>query len=331
MNFTDTRFQHAFNYDNISLAPRVASTLMHRTEAKPSMQLGGVELRVPILGSPMADVCGVEMCVALGQLGAMGILHRFWSIDAEVTALGEVLQAPGVEGRVGAAVGITDNWRERFAALHQHGCRIFCLDTANGAHEQVSEALHWIRNNADDVFLITGNVATKEAFAWLQGAGADAIRVSIAGGGVCETKNETGVYVPTPYAVWEVAEAQNRAMIVGDGGVRLPADFCKLLALGADVVMLGSALAGTKEAPGAVLKEGGNLYKIMRGSASFSVQQSAGNVAPEYVEGDETFVRYKGKVADVIGRYLNGLRSSMSYMNAHNLTEYRNNCSFIIH
>jgi IMP dehydrogenase len=105
---------------------------------------------------------------------------------------------------------------------------------------------------------------------------------------------------------------------------------CKLLALGADLVMVGSALAGTREAPGRVIVVDGKKLKIMRGAASFSVQQQAGTEDPGYVEGTETLVPYKGGVDDVVRRYLAGLRSSMSYMGARTLEEYRQNVSFIV-
>jgi IMP dehydrogenase len=112
--------------------------------------------------------------------------------------------------------------------------------------------------------------------------------------------------------------------------VRTPADFCKLLALGADAVMVGSALAGTKEAPGNVISMEGKKYKVMRGAASFSVQQQSGNASPGYVEGTETLVPYRDTVTTVLHRYLAGLQSSMSYMNARTLDAYRHNVAFML-
>jgi IMP dehydrogenase len=157
----------------------------------------------------------------------------------------------------------------------------------------------------------------------------DAIRVGIAGGSVCETRDETGVFVPTPYTVAAAASVRTRALIIGDSGIRTPADMCKLLALGADCVMVGSALAGTKEAPGRVIVVDGKKFKIMRGAASFSVQREFEGGDPEYIEGSETMVPYKGRVEDVVRRYLAGLRSSMSYMDARTLDEYRRNATFL--
>lgn len=322
----------AFDYEHLTLVPRVASSLEHRGDALPELRLGDAHLTVPLIGSPMPDVCGMDMCQVLAREGALGILHRFQPIEAQRQEFTDAARpaADGVGAPVGAAVGVTGDYRERFQALYAAGCRIVCLDTANGAHVQVERALAWVREQARDVCVVAGNVASAEAFTWLEERGADAIRVGIAGGSVCETRTETGVYAPTPYAVAEVAAARRRALIIGDSGVRNPADFCKLLALGADGVMVGSALAGTREAPGRVIVTEGKQYKIMRGAASFSVQYDVGNTKPDYVEGAETLVPYRGPASSVVRRYVAGLRSSMSYMNARTLDDYRANARFLI-
>jgi GMP reductase len=323
----------AFDYDHITLVPRVASTLLHRADARPEMPFGPLRLSLPLLGSPMPDVCGQEMCQALSREGALGVLHRFQPITAQVLALTAAGADPTAAGSlpgIGAAIGVTGDYQERFQALYAAGCRVFCLDTANGAHLQVERTLAWVRGEASDVFVIAGNVASGEAFSWLEERGADAVRVGIAGGAVCETKTETGVYAPTPYTVAEAVAVRKRALVIGDSGVRTPSDFCKLLALGADVVMVGSALAGTREAPGSVIVSEGKKYKIMRGAASFSVQQDIGKSDPEYVEGAETLVPYRGTVTTVLRRYLAGLQSSMSYMDARTLSEYRAHVSFLL-
>jgi IMP dehydrogenase len=316
---------HAFDFDHVSLVPRGASSLRHRSDADPAVELGPLRLSLPLVGSPMPDVCGPEMCLALAEHGTVGVLHRFHPVEEQIRQL----RALSSRRDVPVAVGVTGDFHERFTALHEAGARIFCLDTANGAHDQVGRAISWMRREADDIFLIAGNVASAESFQWLEERGVDAIRVGIAGGSVCETRTETGVYVPTPYAVYEAARVRRRALLIADGGVRTPADLCKLLALGADVVMVGSALAGTDEAPGRMIVVDGKPFKIMRGAASFSVQQEAGRDDPLYVEGAETLVPAKGPVAAVIRRYLAGLRSSMSYMNARTLDEFRRNARFV--
>jgi IMP dehydrogenase/GMP reductase len=211
----------AFDFDDVSLLPRVRSTLAHRTEALPVVDVGPVRLTVPIIGSPMPDVCGVDMCRALGEYGALGVLPRFQSLEDQEA---ELLEVAAAGGPLAAALGVTGDYRERFARIVETGCRIVCLDTANGAHEQVGLAVRWIREQGTTVFLIAGNVASAETFRWLEDHGVDAIRVGIAGGSVCETRTETGVHAPTPYSVYECAQVRGHVQAPrarrrrGDGG-----------------------------------------------------------------------------------------------------------------
>ncbi len=200
----------AFNYDDLALVPRVVSTLAHRADAQPATHFGPFRLALPLLGSPMPDVCGADMCRVLAREGAMGPLHRFQPIESQQREFEQASrQQETTATAVSAAIGITGDYRERFQALYAAGCRVFCLDTANGAHVQVEQALIWLRGRASDLFLVAGNVASAEAFRWLEERGADAIRVGIAGGSVCETRTETGVFVPTPYAVAEASAVRS--------------------------------------------------------------------------------------------------------------------------
>jgi IMP dehydrogenase len=319
----------AIDFASLSLVPRVVSTVTHRAQVRCQVALGGVALDGPIIASPMPDVCGPAMCRTLAELGCLGVLHRFQPIATQVEQFARATAGLPPGRAVAAAVGITGDHLERFTALHAAGCRIVCLDTANGAHRQVAATLEAVKRRAPETFVIAGNVASAEAFLWLEEQGADAIRVGIAGGALCETRTETGIYVPTPQAVVEALSVRRRALVIGDGGVRRPGDLCLLLALGADAVMLGSALSGTREATGREIVLRGRRYKVARGAASLSVQVEMGRSQPEHVEGAETIVPYRGDAAAVVQRYLAGLRSSMAYMDAGDLGAYRRNASFV--
>lgn len=319
----------AIDFGHLSLVPRVVSTIAHRAAVRCHLRLGPVVLDGPLVASPMPDVSGPQLCRALAELGCLGILHRFQPIAQQVEQFAAATGGLAPGRAVAAAIGVAGDYRERFAALHDAGCRIVCIDTANGAHTQVADAIDAVKRRAPDAFVITGNVASAEGFRWLEEQGADAIRVGIAGGALCKTRTETAVYVPTPHAVREAAAVRRRALVIGDGGVRSPGDFCILLALGADAVMLGSALAGTREANGREIVMRGRRYKVARGAASLSVQQQMGRADPEHVEGAETMVPYRGEAGAVVQRYLAGLRSSMAYMDAHDLAGYRRNVSFV--
>jgi IMP dehydrogenase/GMP reductase len=319
----------AIDFANLGLVPRTISSITHRADVDCGVTLGEVALEIPLVASPMPDVSGPEMCVAMAQLGGIGILHRFQPVRAQVEQFARAAAAAPAGRVVGAAVGIAGDFRERFTALCDAGCRLVCLDTANGAHTQVASAIEWVKRAAPDAFVVTGNVGSAETFRWLEEQGADAIRVGIGGGALCETRTETGIYAPTPQAVLEAVGVRRRALIIGDGGARNPGDLCKLLALGADAVMLGSALAGTSEAAGRELTMRGRRYKVARGAASLSVQLEMGRTDPQHVEGAETMVPYRGETAAVVRRYVAGLRSSMAYLDAPDLDAYRRNATFI--
>lgn len=316
----------ACNYSDISIVPRHVSEIESRSCVNTSVKFCNTELRLPIIGSPMPDVCDSDMCHELFKNGCFGFLHRFQDINSQ---LKEYKKHHFTQ--LGCAIGVNGDYLDRFKILYDNGCRIFCLDTANGANILVKRAINNLSKYKDS-FLIVGNVASKECFKWLSELGIYGIRVGIAGGGVCSTKTETGIYYPMASLLNSISETKEKyklnTIIMADGGIKIPADMCKALGLGANLIMLGSLLAGCKESPAQVLKIDNKLYKVLRGAASFSVQKEFG-VNPTYVEGMETLVEYSGHVYNILKRFENGLRSSMSYLNAPDLETFRKNVDFI--
>jgi IMP dehydrogenase len=203
---------------------------------------------------------------------------------------------------------------------------------ANGFNTAIEPTIRQIRD-LKNTYIICGNVDSEEGFQYLSDLGVDAIRVGIGTGSMCTTSIMTGVGQGIVSSIQECRTIKekigSKSLIIADGGIRVVGDVAKAITVGADAVMVGRMLAGTKEAEGNILKYNGKLYKAYRGSASYAVQQKRGK-NPYYIEGDETIVEYKGGVQNILDQIDAGLRSSMSYMAANNLEQLKKNGSYVI-
>ena len=247
--------------------------------------------------------------------------------------------------RVGAAIGVVGDYLERAQELVQAGADVLVVDVAHGDSDHTIRAVEVVRAKLGSVELVAGNVATAGGVAALASAGVDAVKVGVGPGSICVTRIVAGVGVPQLTAVMESAREADRhgVPIIADGGIRSSGDVAKALAAGASTVMLGNLLAGTTESPGLTIRRNGRPYKISRGMASAEasldriVREQPGlgwadwedaieDVVPE---GVEAVVPYRGDVGEVVFQLVGGLRSGMSYCDAHNLAELRQNASFV--
>ena len=229
-----------------------------------------------------------------------------------------------------AAIGVTGDYLERAQELVNANCKILCVDVAHGHHISVREALKNLKKKfGQDVILIAGNVATAKAFEDLSRWGADAIRVGIGGGSICSTRIQTGHGVPTLQSIIDCVESSGEAKIIADGGIRNSGDIVKAIAAGADLVMLGSLLAGTDESPGQVFSSAeGKKYKVYRGMASVEAQVDWRGEARS-LEGVSTTIPYKGSVKKILKDLEQNIRSGMSYTGAEDLSELYYNSEMI--
>ena len=314
-------FHQSLTYDDISLIPTAVSRIKSRTEANTLCEFLGEKLNLPVLSSPMDTVTGIEMAKELSRLGCIGILNRFDS------SLEEVLhdQKNGVNLKaVSVALNTPMDKVEKLAEKDY----MICIDTANANNKAVLCHTEEIKKKFN-IKIIVGNIAHGASLEQLESAGADAVRVGIGSGSVCTTSIQTGIGIGQVSSLLNVLysryDKKLKIKVIADGGIKSPGDVAKAIALGADVVMLGRMLSGTKETPGEVIKYNGQLWKKYRGSASFGVK-----MRNEFIEGEETMVPYKGVVKNVIDGISDGLRSSMSYMDCLNLEELRKIDTFAI-
>lgn len=239
---------------------------------------------------------------------------------------------------VGGSVGVHGDYLERAQALVKAGVDVLVVDIAHGHSEMMFNAIKKIREVCGDVQIIAGNIATAEAARDLCEAGVDALKVGVGPGTICITRLVTGCGVPQLTAVLSVAEVakQYGVPVIADGGIQKSGDIVKALGAGADTVMLGGLLAGTKESPGQIMNRGDKKYKVCRGSASFAVaqrrqavQQEGKNLNEVVPEGVESVVLYKGPVAELVGQLVGGLKSGMSYTNSRTIADLQNNVDFM--
>ncbi|MCL4399252.1 IMP dehydrogenase [Candidatus Parvarchaeota archaeon] len=234
---------------------------------------------------------------------------------------------------VGASVGIGSDYLERTKALIEAEADFIVVDVANGYLQKTADAVRSIKKTFN-VQVIAGNVATKEGVENLKRAGADSIKVGIGPGGACLTRTVAGVGYPQLSAIIECSKSG--IPIIADGGITKSADFAKAMAGCADIVMIGSLIAGTDESPGSIVTKSNSNYKFYRGMASVNAFASKALKLDEDVdiggytpEGTEMLIPYKGSAIKIINNLVGGLRSAMTYLGAANIEEFRKNARFV--
>ena len=232
--------------------------------------------------------------------------------------------------RVGAALGVTDDYKERLERLITSGVDVIAIDTAHAHTKSVIDQIKKIKKNFD-IDLIVGNIATGEAAKALVKAGADGIKVGVGPGSICTTRIIAGVGMPQLSAVYESTKAIKGSGIpvIADGGIRFSGDVVKGLAAGANSIMVGSLFAGTDEAPGDIILYEGRKYKAYRGMGSVEAmeagtrdryfQQNENDPKKLVPEGIVGRVPYKGAVSEILYQLTGGLKAGMGYVGANNI------------
>ena len=243
--------------------------------------------------------------------------------------------------RVAAAVGITSDVIDRVEALHKSSVDAIVIDTAHGHSKGVGEVVLKVKNHFKDLDIVVGNIATASAAKYLVDIGADAVKVGIGPGSICTTRVIAGVGYPQLSAIIEVKKALKGidVPIIADGGIRFTGDIPKAIAAGADSVMLGSLLAGTRESPGETVIYEGRKYKTYRGMGSVEamkmgskdryfqdVEDDLKKLVPEGIVGR---VPFKGDLNESIHQFVGGLRAGMGYCGAMDIKTLKDKGRFI--
>ncbi len=312
-------FKESFTYQDIGLVPKELSDLETRDEASLDMEFCGDKLRLPIISAPMKTVTRGDMAKTLYLSRAAAVVARS-NLEDDVDIV-----SPYRSNSVFLSIGLKD-YEEAVDLALVTGIKRFCVDVANGFNKNIANVITYIKSKPN-TYVIAGNVASVEGYEYLSRMHVNAVRVGIGNGAMCSTSIATGIGVGQASLIRELADFKTsgrylsdypRADIIADGGIKEPGDVCKAIALGADIVMIGTMLAGTDEAPGDIIEHSGRKFKLHAGEAS---KHTKGN--SRYVEGVSTLVPYKGSVRLILKQLEDGLKSSMSYMGCRTLEEFR--------
>jgi len=330
--------KEALTFDDVTLAPKYSEILP--SEVDTSIKLTEIlKLKIPVLSSAMDTVTESKMAIEIAKVGGIGIIHRNLDIKKQVLEIKKVQKKKLI---VGAAVGAGPKEFKRAEAILKENIDMIVVDTAHGHTKKVSEIIKFVKKIKNKkTALCAGNIATPEAAKFLIKLGVDIIKVGIGPGSICTTRLVAGIGVPQLSAILNVRNGvrNKKIKIISDGGIKYSGDLAKAFAAGADAVMIGSLFSGTNETPGKLIRRNGKLFKSFRGMGSVgamnkgsadryfqSKQKDTSKYVPEGVEG---FVKYKGKVADIVFKLIGGLRSSMGYLGSKQIKYLRNKPRFV--
>ena len=352
--------QHkSLTFDDVLIQPTEISYVESRLSVDLSSNLTPkIVLETPIIASPMDRVANLETALVMAKFGATTCFHRFQSIESQ---LNEILAfssfCPGKPIVAAVSAQLEDSVElVRINALAKiANCLI--IDTAMGTNIKVLRSIEYIREKFPKVEIIAGNVVTPEGCETLIKAGAHGVRLGVGNGSGCLTRIQTGVGRGMLTTIIESVDVcrQHNVSLICDGGMKTPGDMAKALAAGANLLMMGSPLAGHTESPGEVYYqykghffkeddlifiegvgqrkaseiEGLYQYKQYRGMASKEAQEDwKGLKEGTTFEGIQKHLKLKGPLEATLKNFIGGLRSSFTYVNARNLQEFQKNAKF---
>lgn len=320
----------AITYDDILLIPSYNHWKSRRiVDISMTDKTKKLHIKVPIMSANMDTITEYRMANFIGERGGIGVLHRFMPIEANVKIFTEC------QHKVFVSIGSADAELERAEALRDAGADFFCIDVAHAHARYVGTALKQLRKLVGkDACIMAGNVATYAGADYLASCSADIVKVGIGGGSVCTTRIKTGFGVPNLTAIKQCSRVDRS--IVADGGIRTPGDIVKALAFGADFVMIGSMIAGTRPTPGPVTTttdEKGKkiMVKTYRGMASREVQDEYHGKMADWktAEGISVDISYRENEEEIIADIIGGLRSGLTYGGASTIREMQRKLDYI--
>lgn len=289
----------------------------------------GISRRIPMIASNMSTVCDADFCIQLYENGALGILHRAMPDEEIVNQIGQISKRCDI---VAGSIGIGGSQFELATRMVRAGCNVLTIDVAHGYCDEVIDLAKKIKRFSKDTKVVVGNTVNIGLMEELADV-ADAVKVGIAQGLACETKNTAGCTEKQFSAVLKFKNISKQLGIpvISDGGIREPADFTKAIAAGASSVMAGSVFCRCPESAGETLiGDDGKLYKRYAGMASRFVQQQwRGMKAGTCPEGTVKLLPIGENLNSLLERYSGALKSGISYAGGKDVDSFQKNVEFV--
>ena len=304
------RIKHEYNYSDIFLVPK-KTIVGSRSECDTSVQFGPKKFIMPVVPANMKSVVNTETCKFLAKKGWFYVMHRF---NVDIVKFMDEMQKEEVFTSI--SIGVNEDTYKDLKIIKESKLipTYMVLDIANSWCPKAESMIKYVKDTFPTSFLIVGNAATPEAVRDIETWGADSVKVGIAGGAVCTTKNKTGFHRPMISTILDcVPEASTP--IIADGGIVEHGDIAKALACGATMVMAGKLFSGYDESAGEILEINGKLCKEYFGSAS---EHNKGKYV--HVEGKREYKEYKGSMIKLLEEMQDDLKSSISYAGGKDLS-----------
>lgn len=329
INRSNTNFEQSLGFEDIAIKQKKNICKSRLDVDIKSEFVRGITLRIPLIASNMSTVINPEFYIRLAKLGAIGILHRAQPIDSLLNDVKLVKKHCDI---VAASIGIGKDSFEDAKVLIQNGCNVICIDVAHGYSDEVLDLAKVIKLYSKQIKIILGNSVNTNILDEANDF-VDAIKVGIAQGFACETKNTAGCTEKQFSAVLKFKERALRLgmPIISDGGIREPADFTKAIAAGASSVMAGKIFAECEESAAEIVSYNDQSKKLYAGMSSLYVQEQwrGGLKSGTCAEGGIRYLDISGSVSDMLEIYSGALRSGITYSGNNDIKSFHNNVDFV--
>lgn len=321
----------SYTFDDVLVEPNYSKITPNQVNLK-QIFVKNITFDLPILGAAMDSVSSFEMAHSLASEGGCCVIHKNQPMS-EIIVIIKKLKKLHPSKPIAASCG-TATKLEHIDLMIESGVNIMVVDSAHGHSKNVGEVVTYIALKHPQVYLIGGNVTTKNGAEYLIKKGVDAVKVGIGPGAICTTRVVCGIGNGQISSIMNVSEVcqKYKKQLIADGGIKYSGDIFKALVAGANLVMVGSMIAGTKQAPGDIIEIEHEKYKLYRGMGSLAAMKNGSKdrynqtdvssikMIPEGIEG---YVKYKGDVIDVINLIRGALKNSMGYIGAKNMAEIK--------